>query len=179
MRPSLIATVLLALAPFGFAQSGTEKADAKKADATAESKESESDAKWDTNTVHGPAKKIELSLEEGTWMNLDVSPDGKTIVFDLLGDIFAMKLKGGEATALITGHAYTVQPRFSPDGKSIAFTSDAGGGDNLWVMDADGANPRAVTKEKFRLLNNPSWTPDGKYLHRPQALHREPFARRR
>jgi len=120
--------------------------------------------KWDTNKVTGPSKKIELTLGEGTWMNLDVSPDGKTIVFDLLGDIFSVQMKGGEAKPLLSGHAYTVQPRFRPDGKTIAFTSDAGGGDNLWVMQADGSNPRPVTKEKFRLLNNPAWTPDGKYL---------------
>jgi imidazolonepropionase-like amidohydrolase/Tol biopolymer transport system component len=57
-----------------------------------------------------------------------------------------------------------VQPRFSPDGKSISFTSDAGGGDNIWVMKVDGSDARQITKEDFRLLNNAVWMPDGNYI---------------
>ena len=53
------------------------------------------------------------------------------------------------------GMPYEMQPRFSPDGSKIAFTSDRGGGDNIWIMNADGSDKRQVTKEKFRLLNNP------------------------
>ena len=101
---------------------------------------------------------------EGTWMNLDVSPDGSKIVFDLLGDIYIMPFSGGKATPLRTGIPFEVQPKFSPDGKYISFTSDAGGGDNIWVMDADGSNARQVTDESFRLLNNSEWMPSGDYL---------------
>ncbi|MCG8331335.1 MAG: amidohydrolase family protein [Chitinophagales bacterium] len=119
---------------------------------------------WDVNNPEGPHKEVELTFTEGTWMNLDVSPDGKTITFDLMGDIYTMPITGGKATPLRTGLAYEVQPRFSPDGKSILFTSDAGGGDNIWVMDSDGANAKQLTKESFRLLNNPSWMPDGQYF---------------
>ena len=50
----------------------------------------------------------------------------------------------------------------SPDGSEIAFTPDAGGGDNIWIMNADGTEPRQLTKEDFRLLNNPYWSPDGR-----------------
>ncbi len=106
----------------------------------------------------------EFSTDEGTWMNLDVSPDGKTLVFDMMGDIYSMPISGGKATIVRSGIPFEIQPRFSPDGKKIAFTSDAGGGDNIWVMNADGTGAKAVTKEKFRLLNNPYWTPDGNYL---------------
>ena len=80
-------------------------------------------------------------------MSLDVSPDGKEIVFDLLGDIYAMPIAGGEARALTSGIPWDMQPRYSPDGKWIAFTSDRSGGDNIWVMDRDGKNPQQVTKE--------------------------------
>lgn len=119
---------------------------------------------WDVNTPVEPSTSVEISVDEGTWMNLDVSPDGKTIVFDLLGDIHTLPLKGGKAKLIRGGHAFEIQPRFSPDGKQISFTSDAGGADNIWVMNADGSDARQVTKEDFRLLNNAVWTPDGEYL---------------
>lgn len=120
--------------------------------------------KWDVNNPPGEYKEVEITTTEGTWMNLDVSPDGKTIVFDMLGDIYTLPVSGGDAKLIKGGHAFEVQPRFSPDGKQICFTSDAGGGDNVWVMDADGSNAKQITKEDFRLLNNPIWTPDGKYI---------------
>ena len=122
--------------------------------------------KWDVNNPHKDwnYKNFNLKTDEGTWMNLDISPDGETIVFDMLGDIYTMPITGGKATALRTGLAYEVQPRYSPDGTYISFTSDAEGGNNIWVMTADGTNAKAITKEKFRLLNNAVWTPDGKSL---------------
>lgn len=127
-------------------------------------KAEEKESTWDVNNPPGQAEFVDLDVRTGTWMNLDLSPDGKTIVFDLLGDIYRMPRKGGEATALTQGMAWNMQPRFSPDGKWIAFTSDRGGGDNIWLMRADGTEARAVTNEKFRLLNNPSWSPDGNYI---------------
>lgn len=124
----------------------------------------EKEKKWDVSNPEGTFKEVEITTNEGTWMSLDVSPDGKTIVFDMLGDIYSMPITGGEAKTLRTGFPYEVQPRFSPDGKKISFTSDAGGGDNIWVMNADGSDAKQVTKENFRLLNNAVWTPDGQYL---------------
>ena len=121
---------------------------------------------WDVNNPHKDwgYKTFNLNTDEGTWMNLDISPDGKTIVFDMLGDIYTMPVTGGKAKALRTGLAFEVQPRYSPDGTYISFTSDAEGGNNIWVMTADGQNAKAITKEKYRLLNNAVWTPDGKSL---------------
>ncbi len=120
--------------------------------------------KWDVNTPVEPYKEVTIETDEGTWMNLDVSPDGRTIVFDMLGDIYTLPVSGGVAKIIREGHAFEIQPRFSPDGKKISFTSDAGGGDNLWIMDIDGSNAKQITKENFRLLNNAVWTPDGQYL---------------
>ena len=120
--------------------------------------------KWNVNNPSEPFKEITIETDEGTWMNLDVSPDGKTIVFDMLGDIYSLPISGGDAKLLHEGHAFEIQPRFSPDGKKIAFTSDAGGGDNIWIMNTDGTGARQITNESFRLLNNAVWTPDGQYI---------------
>ena len=126
-------------------------------------KKQEEPTKWDVNNPHKDWKynSFKLNTTEGTWMNLDVSPDGKTIVFDLLGDIYKIPIIGGKATILRAGMAYEVQPKFSPNGKYISFTSDAEGGDNIWVMTADGKDAKSITKESFTLLNNAVWTPDG------------------
>ena len=124
----------------------------------------EKDKKWDVSNPEGPYKEVAFTVNEGTWMNTDISPDGNEIVFDLLGDIYSIPAAGGEAKILRGGHAFEVQPRFSPDGKKILFTSDAGGGDNIWMMNRDGSNAAQVTKENFRLLNNATWSPDGEYI---------------
>ena len=74
------------------------------------------------------------------------------------------KRQGGKATLLSGGLPWEVQPRFSEDGKTILFTSDAGGGDNIWSMDPNGKNQKQITKESFRLLNNPAWIPGTDYF---------------
>ena len=120
--------------------------------------------KWDVEDPPGNYRDVSIDVTEGTWMSLDVSPDGKTVAFDMLGDIYLLPIEGGTAKAITSGIAWDIQPRFSPDGSKIAFTSDRAGGDNIWVMDADGSDPRQVTKESFRLLNNPTWSPDGRFI---------------
>jgi imidazolonepropionase-like amidohydrolase/Tol biopolymer transport system component len=121
--------------------------------------------KWNVNAPPGMAtREIRINVDNGTWMNVDVSHDGKLIAFDLLGDIYTMPIGGGTPTRIAEGLAYEQQPRFSPDDKRIAFTSDRGGGDNIWVMNVDGSDKRQVTKEDFRLLNQPSWSPDGRFI---------------
>lgn len=145
------ASTVLALAPS--ASSARKKDDDKKKDPA-----------WDVQKPAGPRKDVTIDVDEGTWMSLDVSPDGREIVFDLLGDLYVIPIAGGTAKALTRGIAWDMQPRYSPDGKRIAFTSDRGGGDNLWVMDRDGKNPRAVSSETFRLVNSPAWSPDGEWI---------------
>lgn len=123
------------------------------------------DAKWDVNApLYTTLTQVPIRTDEGTWMDVDVSPDGRTLAFTVLGDIYTMPITGGTPRRIAEGLAWEVQPRFSPDGRRIAFTSDRGGGDNIWVMNADGSDKRQVTKEDFRLLNQPSWSPDGKYI---------------
>ncbi len=124
------------------------------------------DKKWDISSPEGDWgwKDVKFNTTEGTWMSLDVHPDGKTIVFDMLGDLYTMPISGGKATAIRTGIPWEVQPRYNDDGSKILFTSDAAGGDNIWHMDADGGNPKQITKESFRLLNNADWIPGEDYI---------------
>jgi Tol biopolymer transport system component/imidazolonepropionase-like amidohydrolase len=124
----------------------------------------ESKPSWNVSAEHGKTKTVRFTTDEGTWLDLDVSPDGRSIAFSMMGDIYLLPIAGGTAQRLSSGPAWDVQPRFSPDGKEIAFTSDRGGGNNLWRMSRDGSNAVQVTKESFRLFNNPAWTPDGQYL---------------
>ncbi|NMP15251.1 amidohydrolase family protein [Thalassotalea sp. Y01] len=130
----------------------------------AEEAETEESKEWSVNEPQGEFYDVNINVDQGTWMNVDISPDGKTLVFDLLGDIYTMPVSGGEAKALTQDIAWQMQPTFSPDGKHIAFTSDQGGGDNIWVMQADGSNPVQISKETFRLVNSPAWSPDGDYI---------------
>ena len=85
-----------------------------------------------------PTRLIRFSTDEGTWISTDVSPDGRSLVFDLLGDLYLLPIEGGEAQALTRGMAFDTQPRFSPDGRHIAFVSDRDGSENIWLMGADG-----------------------------------------
>lgn len=121
-------------------------------------------AKWDVTNPPGKTRNIKIDVTEGTWMSLDVSPDGQTIAFDMLGDIYTVPVTGGTAKNIASGMAWEMQPRFSPDGSRIAFTSDRGGGDNIWTMDVDGSDMEQVTDESFRLLNNATWHPSGDFI---------------
>ena len=111
-----------------------------------------------------PTRTHEFTTTRGTWLSLDLSPDGKTIVFDMLGQLYTMPSSGGKATAITSGIAYNAQPRFSPDGKRIVFVSDRSGGDNVWIMSLDRADTVQVTKGNDNLYVSPAWTPDGKYV---------------
>lgn len=120
--------------------------------------------RWDIENTGQPSRDVLVDTREGTWMSLDVSPDGRTIVFDMLGDLYALPAAGGEARAIQQGAAMQRAPRFSRDGKQLAFLSDADGADNLWVSDSDGGNARQVTHQTLEGLNGPAWSADGSQL---------------
>ena len=120
--------------------------------------------KWDVMAPPGPSHDVKIDTTTGTWMSVDVSPDGKEIAFDLLGDIYVIPIGGGEAKAITSGVAWDMQARYSPNGKWIAFTSDRSGGDNVWIMNRDGSDPKQVSKETFRLLTQPAWSPDSESI---------------
>jgi Tol biopolymer transport system component len=138
LRPSLILTARATTTPQDPAQKDDKDKDEKE--------------KKPEKLPIEPKRKIPFTTDEGTWMTLDVSPDGKQIVFDILGDLYLLPIAGGEAKALTTGMPWDCQPRFSPDGKQIAFISDKTGSDNIWLINTDGSNPKQVTKETDFLL---------------------------
>ena len=109
-------------------------------------------------------RAIRFTTSRGTWMSVDVSPDGKTLVFDLIGDLYAVPVTGGTARRIDQGVAHDSQPRWSPDGRTIVFCSDRSGADNIWTIDGDGANAQAVTTDADGGITAPAWTPDGEYL---------------
>ncbi len=136
--------------------------DTGKAAATPESPKKD-DTAWFVNQPHGPADTVRFEVHEGTWMSVDVHPDGHTLVFDLLGDLYTLPLAGGVAKRITSGPAWDYGPRWSPDGRRLLFTSDRGGCDNVWVADAAGTNPRPVTREKL-VMNQGAWSPDGEWV---------------
>lgn len=110
------------------------------------------------------ARTHTFTTTRGTWISLDVSPDGQKIVFDLLGDLYTLPITGGTATRLSHGMAYDAQPRFSPDGKKIVFVSDRSGGENVWLMNADGSDTTALTTGNVNMYVSPTFSPDGEYV---------------
>jgi imidazolonepropionase-like amidohydrolase/Tol biopolymer transport system component len=111
-----------------------------------------------------PTRKVEYSTNEGTWVSLDVSRDGKTIAFDLVGHLYVVAVEGGRATAITSGLSFESQPRFSPDGKQMVYVSDRSGSNNLWISKADGSGSRQLTSDANAVFVSPTWTLDGRYV---------------
>ena len=111
-----------------------------------------------------PTRPVKFTTDEGTWMSLDVSPDGRTIVFDLLGDLYTVPMTGGTAKRITSGSGFDGQPRFSPDGKSIVFVSDRSGSENLYTVDPEGQRVRPLTTGRNQAYVSPDYTPDGQYI---------------
>jgi Tol biopolymer transport system component/imidazolonepropionase-like amidohydrolase len=126
--------------------------------------ETEDTESWSVDEPPGDRERIEIDTQTMTWSDVDISPDGKTLVFHMLGDIYQVGIEGGDAVALTEDIAWSFQPRYSPDGSEIAFISDRGGAENVWIMKADGSDPVQVTRETEHLLHNPAWSPDGQYI---------------
>lgn len=97
-------------------------------------------------------------------MSVDVSPDGKTLAFDLVGHLYTLPVEGGAAKAITTELSFDSQPRYSPDGTHIVFVSDRSGDDNLWIVNADGSAPRQLSFEDHAMFTSPEWSADGEYV---------------
>ncbi len=150
------------------AQDGDEEEPADDADSEddddAEDEEDEDDKKNGKLTLES-TRTIEFDTSEGTWMSLDVSPDGSTIIFELLGDLYTMPIEGGEATAIVTGMGFAHMPTYSPDGEKITYIDDSGGAWGVWIANADGTEPKQLSKDQTSGFMSPNWSVDGNYIY--------------
>lgn len=153
---------ILQLSLLLFVMAGTLSLSAQ--DQPAKSDTTKNDKKKKKGLPLEPGRTFEFDLTEGSWIALDVSPDGKTIVFDFLGDLYTIPISGGNATQITEGMQFDSQPRFSPDGKKVVYISDESGGENLWYYDFDSKEKTQVTKGNAVEYQSPEWSPDGKYM---------------
>ena len=126
--------------------------------------EKEKKEKSNKNLPIKPGRFYDLNTDTGSWMSLDVSPDGQTIVFDLLGDIYSIPISGGKAKRITKGMAFDSHPKYSPDGESIVYVSDKSGGNNVWIRDLSSNDSIQITKEKDNQTAFADWSKDGDYL---------------
>ena len=117
-----------------------------------------------TLPLQGKTETLAFSTYEGSWLSIDIAPDGKTLIFDLLGDLYVLPLQGGKAERITSGLGFDSQPMFSPNGEWIAFISDRSGSDNLWIARPDGSDARRLSDESQADMISPAWTPDSLYV---------------
>ena len=121
----------------------------------------EAGSEQDGLPLDGATEVLSFTTDEGSWLSIDVTPEGDSLVFDLLGDLYRLSIKGGEAVRITSGLGYDSQPVISPDGQQIAFISDRDGATNLWVADIDGDNPRQLSSERHAGMISPECAPAG------------------
>jgi len=156
----IIATLVLLVLALWLPTQMSAKADKREKPANQKS----ADKKKEEPLPLKPTRKVEFTTDEGTWLSLDLSPDGKTLVFDLVGDLYTMPFSGGEAKKITSGMGFNNQPHFSPDGQLIAFVSDRGGAENVWISKPDGSEPKQLSQDEQVEFASPTWTPDGQYV---------------
>ncbi len=119
---------------------------------------------WSVDEDRTSYSLFEMNAQEGTWMSLDVAPNGEKIVFDLLGHLYEMSVDGGEAVRITDGRSWNMFPRYSPNGKLIAFTSDRGGSNDLWIYDRAKESYENVSSMDFPVFQG-TWSKDGRHLY--------------
>lgn len=105
-------------------------------------------------------RTIEFETTEVTAPDVAVSPDGKWLIFTMLGHLFRLPVDGGEAEQLTFGAHYNADPVFSPDGNRVAFVSDRDGSDgNVFLLEVETRKLDQLTHDRW--VGRPAWSPDG------------------
>lgn len=98
-------------------------------------------------------------------MSVTAAPDGRELLFDLLGDIYRLPMSGGTAEPIVIGPSFDTQPVFSPTGSHFVFISDRSGSENVWIADANGTNVHALSHDSDAVFVSPAWSADGRSIY--------------
>jgi len=115
--------------------------------------------------VGKPEEVYQSALEVA---DFDVSPDGKTIIFDARGaaqeDIYLMDTEGKGVRQVTDDPFKDRHPKFSPDGSRIVFHSDRSGRYEIWTIAPDGSGLSQLTHTQGPTIIEPVWSPDGRMI---------------